>query len=518
MGYTYSWGYQSEYLSRYEMDRIASALTARFGTRIKESDKGNWSTATDGSFIKYPRKYLYGTEDVGKLIHEIAHVHLSEPDPTHDDTEHFLINACDDARINKKILDTYEGAERYIESAVRENVGKKWSTDLTPAQQYGIAIACVGYWTREEIENAMTHDNAKEAFVSTYKAIQTATAHSNSFARMVEIADRDIMPAYKKLLTPKDTERTSRGKKADESAKRSGERETCEAGACGKGGEEEEMGGRYFASERGENHLDSPEKLHARALGYLPRYMRTLSAMKDKMFPRWRGEKERGKIDPRKLHAIATGTGKRVFMQRTAKTTGESNKVFVLVDLSGSMTKEVKETPHTMNDSRLASASANALAFAMACHKTGKNVMMAGFNRNMVTLTNWGERPNAHTMRERVTKSEILSTWGDNCDTAHVERASELLGDGALVIFSDGSPCACGSREHEHDGKVFSSRESCFSSLATLANEIEQAGRVKIYSVGIGGHDVTKYYKRGETTNDDTQVAQALARLYAKLK
>lgn len=513
---TWDWG--SKWLSAYEMSRIVSTLTARFGTKIRTGRM--WRTAGDGSVIEMPAQRLYNTADVGKLVHEIAHVHLSKPDTTHDNVGHFIVNAIDDARINKKILDIYAGAETYIEDAVREKVGTRW-THNTPSEQYAIACSLVGYWTQGEILSSMTHETAKNAFLSTYKAIENATAPSNSFERMIEIIDRDIMATYLSLVTPQEKDRANSSKESTEE-----EKGGCEIERKKHSYDKEETRDSEWGWIEREDVFDQAHLLHERALGYLPRYMRALSNLKDKMQPRWKGEKERGKIDPRKLHSIATGTSKRVFMQRSSKAIGTSERVVVLIDFSGSMKSSIENTPRGMKSSCYASALANGLSFAMACHKSGKQVCVLGFNKHMVTLTKWGERPNAHTMRERITASEILKGWGWNCDHVHLKRASEILREGALVVFSDGNPAPCGdySRTHQHDKEEFSSDctrdrvRSISQTLRDTATEIEASGKVKIYSVGLSGHDVKQFYRTGETTYDDTQVSQVLARLYSKLK
>ena len=247
------------------------------------------------------------------------------------------------------------------------------------------------------------------------------------------------------------------------------------------------------------------------ATGVLQKRLEMALMAKDRA--RFRYELDRGKIDPRRLHALTSRTSNKVFKKRVEAET-MATAVYLLVDCSGSMA----------SGGKMGAAREAACAFSDCLDRLGIPHEVAGFwtgskytRRGMggvdyskltrddyETFNRFGESIN-HMVVKGFDKQfkdghfSALDARYNNTDGESVRVAARILAKRpekrkVLIVFSDGNPVA--------EGK----QALLYKDLREAVQEINAAG---IHTIGIGikTDAPKKFYPDNVQINDITQLS-----------
>lgn len=208
----------------------------------------------------------------------------------------------------------------------------------------------------------------------------------------------------------------------------------------------------------------------------------------------------KGKLHSGSLHRVLSDNAKqaeRVFKQRVISNTIDT-AITLLVDCSGSMCG---------NKYMMASAAAITMSEALTPLRIPHNIL--GFTTTdcskeyplTLWFKEWGENAPASVLMGR------MAAWSDelhqNADGdsvayayAHLMQRKETRK--MLLVFSDGSPCG---RDWAGDGYTY---------LKKVCTDIEDAGIVDLYGIGIEDSNVTRFYKQHAVINNLAELSPKL--------
>src|SRR3990167_6670555 len=413
-----------------EFTIIAGMISDKVGITYFQDSSPSWCANVSENTIQYPRKMHYSEGDLGLLIHEAAHLRFTDPldesqfkdlcsvdEKTYKNSNQVfnLINALEDIRIERKIVEVYPGAEYYL-NIMREEViaetrylssygmKNKPSLPMTYAAYMAYEainpefaeemLELVGYAENKKLIEAI--DKTKEAV---HKVPQTESIHA-----LMELMADDIMPYYIPLcdddLTPKEKEELAEKFKeilkklvrllkqhakevkmeAKKKSKEKVEGETFgtipdEATKRIKGLPEE-----FFKMRTGSKLTE--QQLRKAIKDNFASARKAISILKDIETKRFEGNYESGKLQARKLYKVRTGTNK-IFTRPVAdKQDNQDMAYMIVIDESGSMN----------SDNKCTHAAIATGIIAEALERSGKSYGILGFNGQLHVYKSFGQK------------------------------------------------------------------------------------------------------------------------------
>lgn len=238
-----------------EADLIISIISKKTGIKLVRTGV-NWSADVKRKIIFYPKNSILDDETLSYLIHEASHIRFTEIDNKYVDScktiseknnknpeqIFFLINACEDLRIEKLISDIYPGAKKLLEKGsiqthkkILSKYYKYMAPELKSIQEMRASNFCYALFMREYIDEEYNEEFLAFCDKKTNKVYQKLKEHStiiknfSNFTEMVKYVIKNVMPLYLTLCddikkeSKKDKEK---GEKGDENNEKNDEDET----------------------------------------------------------------------------------------------------------------------------------------------------------------------------------------------------------------------------------------------------------------------------------------------------
>jgi len=210
---------------------------------------------------------------------------------------------------------------------------------------------------------------------------------------------------------------------------------------------------------------------------------------------------KRGKLCSKSVSKIYTGQNQpRIFKQRMTAKIEQDTALFMLGDVSGSMSRERYFTSASCQIAMSEVMQTLRIPHAMMQFSTGSK------GRAHYTMKHFEERyVSRDKLLERYSNGNIY--MGCNADGEAVTAAAQQLArrpekNKILIVLSDGNP-AYGYGDDEQY-------------LMDTVKNVEESGVMHIIGVGIQTHDITKYYSESKVINDLRELEGVLLGLLKK--
>ena len=484
-------------ISRDNVKLLAELVTEGTNTRVSigKSDSG-WSWNGSTNTLNIPNAQQYADEEVGIVLHEVGHSRFTTSHKLKSQSEHELVNAMEDGRIEDCMEGVYSGAGRFFKKMNRkygnESVRHLGRGEKTKQLARAVALARGGI-PLEDIK-LYADKEVGEVIADKWSEIMKR-GHASTEAIGDALEDMGLAEIVRKW--GKESDEKSGGsdntKDKDESEREVKQGDTRKT--------EEETAMDFFKADAKNADKEIPQSdieleqiIAEQVASELGMYRKIVARVRERQYTRYAGGYESGKVNAGKLAKLFTGRDTKLFTRKVAQREEDTVSYTVLVDASGSMASNTCFTPATIAG----------IAFVKACELAGMSSSLVFFNAEYAEVKTRNQHASIANILGRLLSSGVLTriNYRWNCDGAHIMRAVKEIahnrGSKRIVIFSDGEPAPCGAHaSHKH----------------TIPQALALAERegVKVESIGIKHAGVSRYYKRYQVAHKVDEIASKVA-------